>query len=274
MDHQFTLTSFNINGIRARPHQLAALKQRLDPDVIGLQESKVADPEFPRPDIEALGYQPYYHGQKGHYGVALLTKKPLKTLVKGWPHDDETAQKRLIIGNLLLPDGQPLTVINGYFPQGENRHHPSKFPAKQQFYADLLVYLQTQCRPDMFLAIMGDMNVAMSDHDIGIGAQNAQRWLKSGKCAFLPEERQWLQAILDWGLVDSFRALHPHCDDQFSWFDYRSRAFERQPRRGLRIDLILVTQPLRERLIDGGIDYSIRGMEKPSDHCPVWARFQ
>jgi exodeoxyribonuclease-3 len=117
------------------------------------------------------------------------------------------------------------------------------------------------------------MNVALTDLDIGIGEDNAKRWLRSGKCSFLPEEREWLQALTDWGLEDTYRRLHPEVADRFSWFDYRSRGFEREPKRGLRIDLVLVTPPLGKRLLDADIDYEIRAMDRPSDHCPVWATF-
>jgi exodeoxyribonuclease-3 len=117
---------------------------------------------------------------------------------------------------------------------------------------------------------MGDFNVAPSDHDIGIGEENAKRWLRTGKTSFLPEERAWFERLTDWGLTDSFRYLHPDCADRFSWFDYRSRGFEAEPKRGLRIDHILVTGALLDRCAAAGIDYTIRAMEKPSDHCPVW----
>ena len=118
--------------------------------------------------------------------------------------------------------------------------------------------------------MIGDMNVAPLDRDIGIGDDNAKRWLRTGKCSFLPEEREWLQALQDWGLQDSFRVLKPDVNDLFSWFDYRSRGFDREPKRGLRIDLLLATAPLIERCREVGIAYDIRGMEKPSDHAPVW----
>ena len=166
-----------------------------------------------------------------------------------------------------------MTVVNGYFPQGESRDHDIKFPAKRQFYADLLSYLQARFSPDDNLVVIGDMNVAPLDSDIGIGADNARRWLRTGKCSFLPEEREWLQRLTEWGLVDTFRGIHPDIDDRFSWFDYRSRGFERDPKRGLRIDLILATAPMMSRCRDAGIAYDIRGMAKPSDHCPIWAEF-
>ncbi len=264
------IVSFNVNGIRARPHQLEALRDRLDPDVIGLQETKVQDSEFPREMVEELGYQVVFHGQKGHYGVALLSKQAPLDCRLGMPGDGEDAQRRLITATYPTPGGETVTVINGYFPQGENRSHETKFPAKRRFYARLRELLETEYDPQQNLIVIGDMNIAPQDRDIGIGEANAKRWLREGKCSFLPEEREWMQRLLDWGLYDTFRTVHPEVDDCFSWFDYRSRGFEREPKRGLRIDLELATAPLNERVRDAGISYEIRAMPKPSDHAPVW----
>lgn len=266
----FKIVSFNINGVRARPHQLEALKARQDPDVIGLQESKVQDQDFPLDAISALGYQARFHGQKAHYGVALLSKEAPLAVVKGLPREPEDAQRRAICGRYATPGGAEVTVINAYFPQGESRQHPVKFPAKRQFYADLTAYVHSEFTPDQNLVILGDMNVAPLDLDIGIGEVNAKRWLREGKCSFLPEEREWLAGLQAFGLQDAYRLKFPDATDHFSWFDYRSRGFEREPKHGLRIDHILVTAPLAGRLVDAGIDYDIRAMEKPSDHCPVW----
>jgi len=266
------VVSFNINGVRARPHQLEALKQAYDPDIIGLQETKVQDPDFPRQMIEDLGYHVAFYGQKGHYGVALLSKAAPVSVDYGLPSDDGEAQRRLIAGTYHV-GGQQLTVINGYFPQGESRAHPTKFPHKQRFYAELNELLASRYSAQQNLMLIGDMNVAPLDLDIGIGPDNAKRWLRDGKCSFLPEEREWLEGLLKWGLCDTFRQRHPEVDDRFSWFDYRSRGFEREPRRGLRIDLMLATAGLQSRVTDAGIAYDIRAMEKPSDHCPIWVDF-
>lgn len=267
------IVSFNVNGLRARLHQLSALIDRHDPDIIALQETKVHDAQFPRAQVEALGYHVDYHGQKGHYGVALLAKQPAVKLVRGFATDEVDAQRRFIGGWYATADGRMITVLNGYFPQGENRAHPAKFPAKQKFYADLCHYLREFDPATDLLAMVGDMNVAPAAADVGIGALNAERWLQQGKSCFLPEERQWLQELQGWGLSDSFRACYPETDDRYSWFDYRSRGFEQQPKRGLRIDLILTSAALQRQCSDCGIDYAVRGMEKPSDHCPVWAMF-
>ncbi|MCL7463152.1 exodeoxyribonuclease III [Pseudomonas sp. NW5] len=264
------LVSFNINGLRARPHQLAALIERHQPDIIGLQETKVADEQFPQAEIEAFGYHVEYHGQKGHYGVALLSRQAPQQLIKGFPWDGEESQRRFIGATFTDAQGLPLHVFNGYFPQGESRSHASKFPAKTQFYADLQRLLEEQFSPEQGVVVMGDFNISPEDCDIGIGADNAKRWLRTGKCSFLPEEREWLARLKHWGLVDSFRHLHPAADDRFSWFDYRSRGFEDVPKRGLRIDLIMASRGLLPRLGGAGIDYELRAMEKPSDHAPVW----
>lgn len=263
--------SFNINGIRARLHQLEALIEKHQPDVIGLQETKVHDEQFPQEAVEALGYHVIFHGQKGHYGVALLSKKPLENTLCGFPNDGEEAQRRMIMGDYVTDQGTRVRILNGYFPQGESRDHPLKFPAKEKFYADLMRYLRTELTPEQPVVVMGDMNISHQDSDIGIGDDNAKRWLRTGKCSFLPEEREWLNTLMDWGLVDTYRQLHPDVVDQFSWFDYRSRGFD--DNRGLRIDLILATNRLAQVCQASGIDYDLRGIEKPSDHAPVWSTF-
>ncbi|UAW99899.1 exodeoxyribonuclease III [Halopseudomonas nanhaiensis] len=266
--------SFNINGLRARPHQLSEIVARHAPDVIGLQETKVDDTSFPYDDVAALGYHVHFHGQKGHYGVALLTRERPVWVAKGLPSDTPEAQCRLISAELPCPDGKSVVVFNGYFPQGESREHPVKFPAKTRFYADLQAHLEQRFSPEQRLVLMGDLNISPEDCDIGIGAENARRWLRTGKCSFLPEEREWLQRLKDWGLVDTFRRTYPDSDDRFSWFDYRSRGFEAEPKRGLRIDLVMASSGLIDSCVEAGIDYDIRAMEKPSDHAPVWASFR
>ncbi|GKX59230.1 exodeoxyribonuclease III [Leminorella grimontii] len=262
--------SFNINGLRARPHQLAALIEQHQPDVIGLQETKVHDDMFPLDEVSQFGYHVFYHGQKGHYGVALLTKAEPLAVRKGFPGDEPDAQRRMIMADLATPLGT-LTVMNGYFPQGESRDHEIKFPAKRAFYDNLQSYLEQQLAPTQPVLIMGDMNISPTDLDIGIGEDNRKRWLRTGKCSFLPEEREWMQKLMGWGLVDTFRQRNQDVASRYSWFDYRSKGFDEN--RGLRIDLLLASHALAERCIDTGIDYDIRAMEKPSDHAPVWAEF-
>jgi exodeoxyribonuclease-3 len=132
-----------------------------------------------------------------------------------------------------------VTVINGYFPQGESRDHETKFPAKAAFYQNLQNYLDTELNKENPVLIMGDMNISPTDLDIGIGEENRKRWLRTGKCSFLPEEREWMERLLGWGLVDTYRHANPQDNEHFSWFDYRSKGFD--DNRGLRIDLLLAS---------------------------------
>lgn len=267
------IVSFNVNSVRLRLHQLKALVERYQPDVIGLQETKVVDEDFPVDAMTELGYHSAFAGQKTHYGVAMLSKTPMSDVSIGYSTDDDTAQKRLISATVQSPQGNSITVINGYFPQGENRSHAVKFPAKQRFYEDLQSKLQQEHSPEDNLVVIGDFNIAPVDNDLGIGADNVKRWLRAGSTSFLPEEREWMQRLTDWGLDDTFRVKYPDVDDRFSWFDYRSKGFDRDPKRGLRIDHLLSTASVTATLKDSGIDYDIRAMEKPSDHCPVWSEF-
>lgn len=263
------LVSFNINSIRARIPQLEAIVEQYQPAVIGLQETKVQDLEFPIEETQRLGYETLFHGQKGHYGVALMTNLPILKVIKGLPGDTQDSQRRLVGAVLQLPTGATITVFNGYFPQGENVEHVSKFPAKRDFYAGLTALLKAQYSNTDHVVVMGDINVAAQDIDIGIGDDNRKRWLKSGKASFQPIERQWLSDLYQFGLTDSYRQLQPQAQD-YSWFDYRSRGFEREPKRGLRIDQILLTDGLMSHCKKADIDYAVRGMEKPSDHCPIF----
>ncbi|MCL1139261.1 exodeoxyribonuclease III [Shewanella pneumatophori] len=265
------IVSFNINGLRARLHQLQALIDSHQPDIIGLQETKVHDEAFPVADVEAMGYKVHYHGGKAHYGVAMLSKAEPVKLQKGFPTDEDDAQRRMIIGTFTQENGRPLTVLNGYFPQGDNISHETKYPAKRKFYKDLMQYLNEHHSADEDIAIIGDINISPVDLDIGIGEPNAKRWLKTGKCSFQPEEREWLKTLMDWGLVDTFRELHPTRTERYSWFDYRSKGFD--DNRGLRIDVVLATKSLAERLVESDVDYDLRGIEKPSDHAPIWSTF-
>ncbi len=264
------IISFNVNSVRLRLHQLAALIERHDPEFIGLQETKVQDHDFPIEAINDLGYHVIFMGQKTHYGVALLSRTEVIDPKYGFDGDTDESQKRFI-GGLFEVNGKRIHCYNGYFPQGESIHHATKYPAKEKFYADLTIFLQSIDDHEAVI-MMGDFNIAPVNNDIGIGADSEKRWLKQGKTSFLPEERKWFERLIALGYCDSFRHLYPEVNNQFSWFDYRSKGFEREPRRGLRIDQVLVSKALQSSMIDAGIDEDIRGMTKPSDHAPIWLK--
>ena len=263
------IVSFNINSIRARHHQILHLKKTLDPDVIGIQETKVNDPEFPMDEIKSMGYHAEYWGQKGHYGVAILSKKKPEAVQKGFVKDTLDDQKRFIQATFKWKK-ETITIMNGYFPQGENREHETKFPKKIKYYSDLKKHIKTLQKTEKNLIVMGDFNVAPTPLDIGIGEANAKKWLREGKTAFLPEEIDMWNSIKELGFIDSWREQYPEEHSIYSWFDYRSRMFDDSPKRGLRIDHILIAEHMKKNIKDTGIDYIARAMDKPSDHCPVW----
>ena len=263
------IVSFNINSIRARPHQIEHLRDTINPDIIGLQETKVNDPDFPLEIINEIGYHAEYWGQKGHYGVAILSKnKPINT-VRGFVNDTDDDQKRFIQSSFKFGNGE-IVIMNGYFPQGENINHETKFPKKIKYYDDLKEHILNLKKVSSNLIVMGDFNVSPEDIDIGIGEQNAKRWLREGKTSFQPQEREMWNSIKDLGFVDTWRVINPDESSIYSWFDYRSRMFDQDPQRGLRIDHIMLSENLKDSINSVGIDHVARGMEKPSDHCPVW----
>ncbi|MDB4112474.1 exodeoxyribonuclease III [bacterium] len=267
------IVSFNINSIRARPHQLLHIRDTIDPDVIGIQETKVNDPDFPIEEIKGMGYHVEFWGQKGHYGVALLSKIKPKNVQKGFIKDKPDDQKRFIQATYKWKS-KGITIMNGYFPQGENRNHATKFPKKIKFYNDLKKHIKKLQKTEENLIVMGDFNVAPSVIDIGIGENNAKRWLREGKTAFLPEEIDMWNSIKNLGFIDSWRHENPEEDSIYSWFDYRSRMFDDSPKRGLRIDHIMISSNLLSYMQSTGIDYAARAMEKPSDHCPIWIKLK
>ena len=183
------IVSFNINSIRARPHQLIHLRDTLDPDVIGLQETKVNDPDFPLEVIEEIGYHPEYWGQKGHYGVAFLSKKkPIKT-IKGFKKDTAEDQKRFIECTFSTGKSE-ITIMNGYFPQGENINHESKFPKKIKHPNQLLTetlrpWLLSRFQIDIgdYKAFEGDlMEIEMKLQEVEMEeiTDIQQHWPRSG----------------------------------------------------------------------------------------------
>ncbi|QJC28956.1 exodeoxyribonuclease III [Enterobacteriaceae endosymbiont of Plateumaris rustica] len=263
--------SFNINGIRAHIHQLESIINLYNPDIIGLQEIKVENINFPKEKLIKLGYNVFFYGEKKYYGVALLSKYiPLK-IQKGFLNDQFNNQKRLIIIDIPSSIGI-IKIINCYFPQGNNCNDFIKFSSKINFFKNLQQFLEDYVDPNSPVILMGDINVSISNLDIGIGEINRKIWLKRGKCSFLPKERECINKLLKWGLFDIWRIMNPKINNVFSWFDYRSKGYLNN--RGLRVDVILISKILIQYYIDSNIEYSIYKMIKPSDHIPVWVNFK
>lgn len=266
------ISTFNVNSIRARSQIVIDFILQYSPDIVGLQETKVTNEDFPLTEFDSLSYQINFHGQKSYNGVAIFAKYPPLESIKGI--DFEHNQARFIYNKFNTNKGK-LHFLNCYFPQGESSKHPTKFPYKKMFYASFLKWLASNFDPqkDMLL-VVGDFNIAPEDSDIGIGEQNKKRWLQTGKCSFLPEEIQWFKALENWGLKDPYRKFYPTSNEYFTWFDYRSKGFEDNPKRGLRIDYCICTPAIFELCSAVQIDYISRGKVKPSDHAPAVYDFE
>lgn len=253
------VATWNVNSIRAREERVLAWLAAARPDVVCLQELKVVDEKFPRAAVEALGYHVETHGQPTYNGVAILSRTPLADVERGFHDGEDDAQARFIAATTAA-----VRVLCAYVPNGEAPDSP-KFVYKLRWLARLEAYLGRRLDPAAPALLCGDFNVAPADIDV----HDPAAW--AGHVLCTDDERAALARVLGDRLIDVVRRVHP--DRQlFSWWDYRQLAFPKN--RGLRIDHIVATPPLVERLDDAGVDRDARKGKQPSDHAPVWARFR
>ena len=260
MSTTFRLATFNANSIRIRLPQLLDWLARHRVDVLCVQETKVQDHEFPREEIEALGYHVVYRGQKSHAGVAVLTRQEPTDVHFGLDDAGDPDEARLI----RLRVGE-LAVVNTYVPQGRSEDH-AMFAYKLEWFGRLRGLFERHYAPDEPLVWAGDMNVAPEPIDIHDPVANAKH------VDFHPLAREAFRAACAWGFVDVVRMHHPDEPGLYSYWDYRVRnAVERGV--GWRVDHILATRPLAERCTGAWIDREARLAERPSDHTLVVAEF-
>ena len=250
-----TIASWNVNSLNVRmPHLQQWLAAR-QPDIVALQETKLEDAKFPDTALAELGYRSVFCGQKTYNGVAILSRRPMAVECVTAIPDFEDEQKRVLaatVGDLRIVD---LYVVNGQSVGSE------KYAYKLRWLAAVRAWLERELREHPNLVVLGDFNIAPDDRDVHDPAVwNADSIHSS------TGERAALQSLLDLGLHDSYRLLHAD-GGAFSWWDYRMAAFRRN--LGLRIDLALVSDALKPRVIAAGIDREPRTWERPSDHAPV-----
>ncbi|HTQ79929.1 MAG TPA: exodeoxyribonuclease III, partial [Thermoanaerobaculia bacterium] len=231
-----------------------AWTEREEPDVLALQEIKTEDAGFPREAFAELGYHIETYGQRTYNGVALLAKKPLEAVIRGFPEEPEDAPRRLLAASVA-----GLRVICVYVPNGQVVGS-DKFAYKLEWMDALAAYLESSASPTEPLLVLGDFNVAPEERDVHF----PDRW--RGQVLFHPEERARLAKLEAWGLFDLFRKHHQE-GGFYSWWDYRQLAFPKND--GLRIDLILGTRPILDRSFACNIDRNERKGKAPSDHAPV-----
>jgi exodeoxyribonuclease-3 len=228
-------------------------------DVLGVQETKVQDEDFPEEPIREAGYHVAYRGQKAHAGVAIISREKPEDVAYGF--DDESDAPRLIRA---VYRGIP--VVNTYVPQGRSPDS-EHFQYKLEWFARLRELFEGQYAPDDPLLWMGDFNVAPEPIDIYDPKG------KANHVDFHPEARAALEQVKDWGFVDVFRRHHPDEEGQYTYYDYRARdPIERGV--GWRVDHVWATEPLAETSTAAWIDLDARRAERPSDHTFLVAEFR
>ncbi len=247
------LATWNINSLTVRLPQVLAWLAVNPVDVLVLQEIKMTDDKFAHAELAAAGYQAQVFGQKTYNGVALLSRLPADDVVRNIPgFDDDMA--RVISGTV-----QDTRVIGAYFPNGQ-APGSDKFEYKMHWLKALRNWVRNELERHPLLVLMGDYNITFDDLDVWdpVGLKDTIH------CT--DEERYHLRALIALGLHDAHR-LFEQPPKSYSWWDYRDLGFRRN--RGLRIDHILVSQALRERVRSCAIDRLPRKNERPSDHAPV-----
>lgn len=249
------LAAWNVNSLKVRLPQLLEWLEAGKPDLVCLQETKLEDHNFPHAEIEAAGYQVAFSGQKTYNGVALLARETLTDVVCGNPHFPDP-QKRLIAATVA-----GVRFVCAYIPNGQ-AIDSDKYAYKLAWLDALGAWLGEELAANPQLALAGDFNIAPEDRDV----HNPAAW--AGQILCSAPERAAFQRLLGLGLRDSFR-LFDQPEKSFSWWDYRMLGFQKN--QGLRIDHILLSEPLAARCTAAGIDREMRKRERPSDHAPVTA---
>ena len=249
------IATWNVNSIRARLPNLLEWLAEFSPDALLLQETKCQDEDFPRFEIEAAGYHVQIHGQKSYNGVAILSKRPATEVRLRLPGDDSDEQARYIQACV---DGVRLASI--YLPNG-NPAPGDKFGYKLAWMTRLVAHAKSLLTSDRPLILAGDYNICPNDDDV----YDPIGWRDDALCR--PESRALFRQLLNLGLTEAFRALHPE-KGRYSFWDYQAGAWQRD--QGLRIDHLLLSPQAADRLVACDIDKAPRGRDKASDHTPVW----
>ncbi|NIZ08788.1 exodeoxyribonuclease III [Pseudooceanicola sp. HF7] len=263
------IATFNINGIKARVNALGDWLDEAQPDVAVLQEIKSVDENFPRELFEDRGYQVETHGQKSFNGVAILSKLPLEDVTRGLPGDEGDEQARWIeatvvgdhtalrICGLYLPNGNPVELDAAGRPvEGGKYAYKLGWMERMQARATELLATEEPC------VLLGDYNIIPQEED----AANPDKWRDDA--LFRPESRAAYRRILNLGFTEIFRTRHA-APGHYTFWDYQAGAWNKND--GIRIDHMLMSPQCADLVTDCGIDSSIRGRDKPSDHVPLWA---
>ncbi len=247
------LASWNVNSLTVRAPQVLQWFTENEIDVLAVQETKVTDDKFPQQAFRDLGLHIAFSGQKTYNGVALISRHPLTDI---FIEADNVLERRIIAATV-----QGIRIINLYVPNGSDLTS-DKYIYKLSWLEQVTHFITNELKRYPHLAVVGDFNIAPQDLDV----HDPQEWVDCVLCS--PAERAALTRIQNLGLQDSFRVIYPDLAT-YSWWDYRAASFRRN--RGMRIDLILLSNAIQAHCQDAGIDKTPRKSERPSDHAPVWS---
>lgn len=262
------IATFNINGIKARLPRLKEWLEETRPTVACLQEIKSQDEGFPADEFEAIGYRAIWHGQKSFNGVAILADTNVipdgpieiqRGLGIDGPKDGEGEQARY-----LEADVGGVRIVCIYLPNGNPVPGP-KFDYKLAWMERLRARMQAIWAEEVPAAVLGDFNVIPQDNDVW-----ATKAMESD-ALMQPESRAAYSELLADGWTDALRTHNPR-GGVWTYWDYQAGAWQRD--HGFRIDHILLSPELADRLLAVGVDKDHRGREKASDHAPVWAELR
>jgi len=252
------LATWNVNGIRARLDKLLAWLEDRQPDIVALQELKCEEEAFPYDDIRKAGYYVLAHCQKSWNGVALLSKAKPVLIEAGLPGFEDAGARSI------AAEAGEIKAMSVYVPNGKDVEHED-YELKLAWLEGLLQYIEKTFSPSDALMVAGDFNIAPEDID------SYDPEGLAGTIFHSERERQAYKALLKWGLIDAFRKANPDLQF-FTWWDYRGGNFHKN--LGLRLDMILVTARLMERIDKVWVDRDYRKGSKPSDHAPVIAELR
>lgn len=259
------IASWNVNSIRVRAEQVMQwLKDNPDIDILCLQELKCQEESFPQEVFEHLPYNIAINGQAGRNGVAIFSKYPIENIVTNFPLDPDDTQARFLDIEIVI-DKNALHITSLYVPNGENLMS-EKFLYKIKFLSAFKDYIETKIKHNCNMIIAGDYNIAPSPIDV------YDPLILHETIGFSSLEQQIFQDILDLGLTDTYRIKNINMSQEFTWWDYRTKAWPKN--RGMRIDHILASDSLKQYLTNSYIDKLPRDNIRPSDHAPVIAEFK
>ena len=249
------IASWNVNSAKARLDHIRDWISDDNADVLMLQEIKSQDENFPRDVFTDMGWHVAVHGQKSYNGVAIISRDPMHDVMHGLPGDDSDEQARYLEATI-----NGVRVASIYLPNGNPAPGP-KFDYKLAWMARLYERSQALLADEMPIVLGGDFNVIPQDID----CYDPPGWV--GDALTRIETRAAFFKICYGGYMDALRALNP-TGVFYSYWDYQAGAWQRD--NGVRIDHLLLSPEAADKLSDVGIDKTPRGLERPSDHTPIW----